>query len=60
MANPAATPISVHTCRPKRTKRGRMVMLTPKETLELLKAARNRSTRDWAMILLAYIRMGTP
>jgi site-specific recombinase XerD len=31
-----------------------MVILTPQETLDLLKAARKRSTRDWAMILLAY------
>ena len=54
MAHPAIIPISVHTSRPRRTKRGRMIMLTPQETLELLKAARKRSTRDWAMILLAY------
>jgi type 1 fimbriae regulatory protein FimB len=31
-----------------------MTILTPQETLALLKAARKRSTRDWAMILLAY------
>ena len=31
-----------------------MIMLTPQETLELLKAARKRSARDWAMILLTY------
>jgi len=37
-----------------RIKRGRMVILTPPEMLALLKAARKRSTRDWAMILLAY------
>src|SRR6266478_4973177 len=54
MAHPAVIPISVHTSRPRRTKRGRMIMLTPRETLELLKAARERATRDWAMILLAY------
>src|SRR5258707_2428609 len=54
MAHPAVIPISVHTSRPRRTKRGRMIMLTPQETLELLKAARKRSTRDWAMVLLAY------
>lgn len=54
MANPAVIPISVHGGRPTRTKRGRMTILTPQETLELLKAARKRSTRDWAMILLAY------
>jgi len=28
--------------------------LTPQEMLDLLKAARKRSVRDWAMILLAY------
>ncbi len=54
MANLAVIPISVHKARPIRTKRGRMVILTPQEMLDLLKAARKRSTRDWAMILLAY------
>jgi hypothetical protein len=46
MAHAAVIPISVHTGRPRRTKRSRMIMLTPQETLELLKAARKRSTRD--------------
>jgi len=54
MANPAVIPISVHKGHPIRIKRGRMTILTPQETLALLKAARKRSTRDWAMILLAY------
>src|ERR1019366_7581539 len=54
MANPAVIPISIRKGRPIRIKRGRMVILTPQETLALLKAARKRSTRDWAMILLAY------
>jgi integrase len=40
--------------RPTRAKRGQMTFLTPDETLIVLKAARERSTRDWAMILLAY------
>jgi site-specific recombinase XerD len=31
-----------------------MVILSPQEMLALLKAAKSRSTRDWAMILLAY------
>jgi site-specific recombinase XerD len=31
-----------------------MTILTPQEILDLLKVARKRSTRDWAMILLAY------
>lgn len=54
MANAVAIPLSVHQPRPIRIKRGRMAILTPQETLDLLKAARKRSTRDWAMILLAY------
>ena len=31
-----------------------MVHLTPDELLSVLKVARERSSRDWAMILLAY------
>ena len=31
-----------------------MIALTPDELLTVLKAARSRSTRDWAMILLGY------
>jgi len=54
MANPAVIPISISKGRPIRPKRGRMTILTPQETLALLKAAKSRSTRDWAMILLAY------
>jgi len=54
MANPAVIPIPIPKDRPIRTKRGRMTILTPQEMLDLLKAARKRSTRDWAMILLAY------
>ena len=54
MANLAVIPIAVNKGRPVRVKRGRMVILSPQETLALLKAAKNRSTRDWAMILLAY------
>jgi site-specific recombinase XerD len=54
MATPAVIPISISKGRPIRTKRGRMVILSPQEMLALLKAAKNRSTRDWAMILLAY------
>jgi site-specific recombinase XerD len=48
----AVIPISVHTVR--RRKHGRMTILSPTEILDLLKIARKRSTRDWAMILLAY------
>jgi integrase len=54
MANLAVIPIAVKEGRPIRVKRGRMVILSPQEMLALLKAAKNRSTRDWAMILLAY------
>jgi site-specific recombinase XerD len=54
MANLAVIPISVHKAPPIRVKRGRMVILSPQEMLALLKAAKSRSTRDWAMILLAY------
>ena len=54
MANPAVIPISIRKGPPIRIKRGRMTILTPQETLALLKAARKRSTREWAMILLAY------
>lgn len=37
-----------------RHSRDRMVFLTPEEILAVLKAARGRSIRDWALILLAY------
>jgi site-specific recombinase XerD len=53
MASPAIViPISAH--KVIRRKHGRMNILTPQEMLDLLKAARQHSTRDWAMILLAY------
>lgn len=55
MGNPAVViPISVHKSRRPRAKRGRMTVLSPDEMLNLLKAARKCSTRDWAMILIAY------
>lgn len=47
-------PIAVKKPRPARAKRGQMAFLTPEETLAVLKAARGRSNREWAMILLAY------
>jgi site-specific recombinase XerD len=34
--------------------KGHMAYLTPQELLAVLRAARSRSVRDWAMILLAY------
>jgi hypothetical protein len=54
MTNLAVIPMPVKAVRVIRIKRGRMVILTPPEMLALLKAARKRSIRDWAMILLAY------
>ncbi len=54
MAASAVIPISVHKAHRVRRKHGRMTILTPQEMLDLLKAARKRSVRDWAMILLAY------
>jgi len=54
MATPAVIPISVHMSQRNRPKHGRMTVLTPQEILDLLKTARKRSKRDWAMFLLAY------
>jgi integrase len=39
--------------RPKKA-RARAVFLSPEETLAVLGAAKERSARDWAMVLLAY------
>src|SRR5215472_2020928 len=47
-------PIAVKKPGPARVNRSHMAFLTPEETLAVLKAARSRSSRDWAMILLAY------
>jgi integrase len=47
-------PIAARKMPPVRLKRGQMTFLTPVETLAVLKVAKQRSTRDWAMILLAY------
>src|ERR1700728_3451825 len=52
--NPAVIPFAAKKARPVRAKRTQMTFLTPEEVLALLKVARERSTRDWAMILLAY------
>jgi len=52
--SPAVIPIAARKTRPARLKRGQMTFLTPVETLAVLKVAKQRSTRDWAMILLAY------
>jgi integrase len=54
-SKPAETiPIDSKNARPTRARRGQMTFLTPDETLSVLKAEREHSTRDWAMILLAY------
>ena len=50
----AVIPITSKKARPTRSKRGQMTFLTTDEILAVLKAARERSTRDWGMILLAY------
>ncbi len=39
---------------PRKTNRSTMTYLTPEEILAVLKAARGRAIRDWAMVLLAY------
>ncbi len=54
MENLAVIPVSVKKARLVRIKRGQMTFLTPGETLAILKTARQHSTRDWAMILVAY------
>src|SRR5712692_5997745 len=38
----------------RNARRGAMVYLTPDELLAVVKAAKARSARDWAMVLLAY------
>src|ERR1035438_10140203 len=38
----------------RNTRRSTMTFLSPEEVLAVLKAARERAIRDWAMILLAY------
>jgi integrase len=47
-------PIVNKEARRGRAKRSQITFLTTDETLTVLKAAREHSTRDWAMILLAY------
>jgi site-specific recombinase XerD len=53
MASPAIV-IPISAKKVIRRKHGRMNILSPQEILDLLKVARKHSTRDWAMILLAY------
>ncbi len=54
LSKSTAVPITTKKARPTRPKRSQMAFLTTEETLPVLKAARERSNRDWAMILLAY------
>ena len=44
----------IEASRSGRAGRNKMVQLTPDEILAVLKVARSRSARDWAMILVAY------
>jgi integrase len=39
---------------PAASRRGQMAFLSTEEMLAVLRAARSRSSRDWAMILVAY------
>lgn len=50
----AVIPIPARKARPTRSSRGHMAFLTTEEMLAVLRAARSRSSRDWAMILVAY------
>ena len=54
VASPAVIPLVAKRARTTRAKRGQMTFLTPEEILAVLRVARECSTRDWAMILLAY------
>ena len=55
MATPKVTPFPTGKQAPGlRNRVSRMTHLTPGELLSVLKAARARSARDWAMVLLAY------
>jgi type 1 fimbriae regulatory protein FimB len=45
---------SIEGTRPIKAARSKMVKLTPEELVAVLKVARSRSARDWAMVLLAY------
>jgi hypothetical protein len=46
--------LPVRVSKPRRANGARVVFLKPEETLAVLRAAKERSVRDWAMILLAY------
>jgi integrase len=40
--------------KPRRARRARTAFLSPEETLSVLRTAKDRAIRDWAMVLLAY------
>ena len=50
----AANVVVLQAPKPKRASRGKLDFLSPDELLELLRVAREHSTRSWAMILVAY------
>jgi integrase len=52
--NAAANVLVLPAPKPRRAPRGRMDFLTPDELIYVLRAAREHSTRSWAMILLTY------
>jgi hypothetical protein len=47
--------LSARTAKSVRAPRTRSVFLTPEETLAVLREAKDRGVRDWAMILLATV-----
>jgi type 1 fimbriae regulatory protein FimB len=46
--------LPVPVMKPRRARRARTAFLSPEETLSVLRAAKDRGIRDWAMVLLAY------
>src|SRR5260370_23021213 len=50
----AVIPIAARNARPARSSRGHKTFLTTEEMLAVFRAARSRSSRDWAMVLVAY------
>jgi len=54
MRAPNLIELATRVVKPPRAKRALAAFLSPEETLGVLRAAKDRSVRDWAMILLAY------
>src|ERR1700738_4623748 len=48
------THLPARVAKPRPAKRSRVVFLSPDELLSVLRVAKKRAVRDWAMILLAY------